>query len=428
MNRKPLLVALAAFAMVFLGGAAIAALSTTGPADQVTEPPAQTSTTTEAPLEAAAAPATNTASDTVEHGNEEPPKDKPEGPSLTITSPDDGAHFDVPTVEVTGTTDADALVFLGDKQATQEGENWSLTVELKPGKNALFFKAFDTEGHYTKVGLHLWYDAPDTEGPKFEITSPKNGSHTTYSVIIVRGVVEEGSKVFLGDTEATVDGEKWELKAELALGANTLKFVALDAAGNESTAVLEIFRKEKEEEKPEGPKFSITSPKHKSETDDEWILVTGTVTPGSKVYYGDQKAQVDGDDWKIEVKLKPGWNELWFKAIDGDGNKTKASVKVYLVSDEDHHDFWAKQKYGWCDDEVPYDIFYGKAAPGTEISVTSPYGSGATTANGDGWWELKVYFESAPLGEKFEVLVKASTGESKTFYFTAKEGGGDKDH
>ncbi|MCB1247426.1 MAG: hypothetical protein KDB69_09175, partial [Acidimicrobiia bacterium] len=354
-------------------------------------------------------------------------KDEPHGPRLAISSPEPGTHVERPTLVVEGVVSEGAVVFLGDVAAEQDGTAWSMTVELEPGKNRLYFKAIDAEGNKTKKALYVWYDAPDTEGPQFEITSPRNGSETTYAVIIVRGKVEAGSKVLLGDIAGVVDGEKWELKAPLDLGKNELVFVAFDEAGNESTATLLITRIEKDES--EGPRFSITSPANKSETDDQYIRVTGKVAEGSRVYHDGGEAHVEGTDWVTEVKLRPGWNELWFKAVDQNGDKTKLWLKVYLVTDDAEYKFTAEQKYGSCGDEVPYDIFYGTGKPGSVIEVGSPFGDGRTEVDKHGHWELKVFFEGAPVGEKFNVTVYASTGETKAFHFIATGGdGGGGDH
>ena len=84
--------------------------------------------------------------------------------------------------------------------------------------------------------------------------------------------------------------------------------------------------------------------------------------------------------------------------------------------------FTAAQAYGSCDESVPYDIFSGAATPGSTITISSPYGSGSATADGNGHWERTVEFPSAPRGETFSVSV-SGLGGSKTFSFTATGGG-----
>ncbi len=59
-------------------------------------------------------------------------------------------------------------------------------------------------------------------------------------------------------------------------------------------------------------------------------------------------------------------------------------------------------------------------APGSTVTVVSEYGSGSTTINPDGGFEIKVFFETAPKNVEFPVKVKDShTGEVKVFSFKA---------
>lgn len=78
----------------------------------------------------------------------------------------------------------------------------------------------------------------------------------------------------------------------------------------------------------------------------------------------------------------------------------------------------AHQRWGHCDLDPPYDEFWGTAAPGAVVSITSAYGSGQTTADAGGHWELTVFFPSAPVGEWFPVTVTSSQGGSVQLGFT----------
>lgn len=79
--------------------------------------------------------------------------------------------------------------------------------------------------------------------------------------------------------------------------------------------------------------------------------------------------------------------------------------------------FTASQAYGSCDEPVPYDIFSGTADPGSTVTISSPYGSGSTTADGSGHWERKVEFPSAPRGSTFTVTA-SGIGGSERFDFS----------
>ena len=117
--------------------------------------------------------------------------------------------------------------------------------------------------------------------------------------------------------------------------------------------------------------------------------------------------------------------KLWFSSLPPAGVEFSVTVKI-------DGDTWgtypftswyeesapvaktANNTYGSCAEDPPYDIYYGTAPEGTSISISSPYGSGATTANASGEWSKQVFFEGAPLDEPFTVTVTVG-GEVFTF-------------
>jgi len=431
MRGKPFAAAFVAFLLVFLGGAAIAGVNAPSPTD-VEAPVAQgdttpdKSTTTTTKAEKPEEPRN-------EGPKEEPKEEKPERdttpPRFEIRSPENNSHTDDRVIVVSGGVEPGAKVFLGDRRAHVDGDDWKIEVELEKGKNTFRFKAFDEAGNYTSRGLVVYLDVKDEEPgdttpPRFSITSPENGHETDDKVILVKGGVEPGAKVYFGDRKAHVDGDGWKIEVELRNGKNELQFKAMDAAGNKTYRSVNVWYVGDGDTTP--PHFTITSPAHESETDDKVILVKGGVEPGAKVYHGDRKAQVEGDDWQIEVELKSGKNILTFKAYDEAGNKTAKTIYVWYVGDsEPDYEFWAAQKYGSCGEEAPYDVFYGEAKPGSVIEIGSAYGTGRVEVGENGHWEVKVYFEGSPIGEPFKVTVYASTGETKHFWFTNTGSGGD---
>ena len=85
---------------------------------------------------------------------------------------------------------------------------------------------------------------------------------------------------------------------------------------------------------------------------------------------------------------------------------------------EEEIEFTAHNVYGVCEENPPFDVYWGTAPPGTPIYVESEYGSGSTTANDNGDWEIKVYFPEAPAEKEFTVKVKDDKGQK--FYFGFK--------
>jgi len=205
-----------------------------------------------------------------------------------------------------------------------------------------------------------------------------------------------------------------------------------------------------EAEESHDPAFTITRPAEGSHVRSKVVAFGGTYDDGTTVHRGKYVASQHEGEWGIELVLSPGLNRVAFKGITSAGEYVVATVNVYYdapekdvakeepkeeshdkkeeTKDESEHEnvaFKAHQKYGSCGEEVPYDVFYGTAKPGSKISAISEYGSNSTTANDDGQWEMKVIFPEAPSGKTFNVKIKASTGESMTFSFTNTGGGED---
>ena len=203
-------------------------------------------------------------------------------------------------------------------------------------------------------------------------------------------------------------------------------------------------------EESHDPAFTITRPADGSHVKSKVAAFGGTYDDGTTVHRGKYVAYQHEGEWGMELVLSPGLNRVAFKGITSAGEYVVATVNVYYdapendvakeepkeeshdkkeeTKDESEHEnvaFKAHQKYGSCGEEVPYDVFYGSAKPGTKISAISEYGSNSTTANDNGRWEMKVTFPEAPSGTTFNVKIKASTGESKNFTFTNTGGGED---
>lgn len=110
----------------------------------------------------------------------------------------------------------------------------------------------------------------------------------------------------------------------------------------ELSEVKPVEEPKEEEEKPERdttpPRFEIRSPENNSHVDTKVIIVSGGVEPGAKVFLGDQRATVDGENWKMEVELKTGVNALRFKAYDAPGNHTVRGLIVHYREIQDEED------------------------------------------------------------------------------------------
>lgn len=177
------------------------------------------------------------------------------------------------------------------------------------------------------------------------------------------------------------------------------------------------------------PLLEVISPKDGEHLDTQVVTFSGSTEPGASVVAsGKFSADVDDDgSWSVSLVLASGANGVRFVATDPAGNETEVRLTVHLdvdVPDETTTTvaawaFTASQKYGSCSEPVPYDVFSGKAKPGTTVTISSPHGGGSTTVNGDGKWNVQIEFPSAPHNEEFTVTVKDHSGAKRTFAFTS---------
>ena len=167
----------------------------------------------------------------------------------------------------------------------------------------------------------------------------------------------------------------------------------------------------------------ITSPENRQRFEKKEILVKGITEPGAAVTYRDRTATI-GDDgkWQIRVLLESGRNRITVTATDAAGNSAQDSVIVFYIP-PDVAAFSANAKFGSCEFDPPYDIYFGEGEPNSQVFITSEFGNGQTTVNGEGTWEVQVFFPEAPYGETFLVRATDEFGRSKAFEFVSYAGG-----
>lgn len=211
------------------------------------------------------------------------------------------------------------------------------------------------------------------------------------------------------------------------------------------------------------PSLTITFPSDGQEftDDDKSITFTGTVESGARVFARTanlDEATVDAfGNWSITLILQAGSQTARFYAVDGSGNQsddvmvtvsyTPPAPATTIAPDPPEDDppedgtsdeeqstsqagppagaFSATARYGSRSQNPPADMYYGDAAPGDRIRVTSSYGRAAGVAGDDGTWSIRVVFYGAPADEAFPVTItNLTTDESVELEFTRLATGG----
>ena len=177
----------------------------------------------------------------------------------------------------------------------------------------------------------------------------------------------------------------------------------------------------------EPPLLEVTIPQEGAEYETDVVTFEGVTEPGAKVFAGRWEAEVEeSGEWHIVLILSEGRNVARFTARDGAGNEATTSVTVYYVPPKETTtttkakelaEFSANATFGSCSETPPWDIYYGTGEPGSLVTISSEYGSGSVEVSGEGTWEKKVFFESAPPDKPFLVTVSDEFGRSKKFEF-----------
>lgn len=179
------------------------------------------------------------------------------------------------------------------------------------------------------------------------------------------------------------------------------------------------------------PPIVITSPQDGAVLEEKTVEFVGTTEPGAVVLAGPYEAAVDQEgNWRITLVLSAGPNRARFVARDPAGNEASATITVVYsppvtttvpvtttTTKQELEPFDANSTFGSCSEEPPFDVYYGVGEPGSTVFVQSEFGSGATTVNGEGHWEIQVFFPEAPPEEGFVAKVQDEFGRKETFEF-----------
>lgn len=454
MRRREILVFTAAFVVVLLGGAALAQVGTftSAPSSDAAAPgvaaTAEPATDIGKPVAAEAATATTEPSVPVKSDktlgspgdkepadppkDEEPPADPPKDeepppvddktpPPLAILFPENEQHFDEKQIAFEGTTEPGARVFGGSYEADVDAEgNWRIVLILSPGGNLVKFKAKDEAGNVTEKSVKVFLDVEEAVEKEFTATQAWEVVDGYPAENKYYGTGTPGTTVWVGsafgDGSVKIDENgAWKLYVKFP-----------EAPCNERFAVVvenETNRREFNM-KYACANHEFTATQRYGENTDPWSKFSGTGKPGDTI-------SVVSDYGSVETKVES--NGEWYAKLHfNDDLPANTTIKVvveassggraefgffWIVKETEHVEFTANQKYGSCGEAVPFDKFWGTAAPGSTIWVESPFGSGTTTANGDGHWEIRVEFPEAPLGEAFNVVIESSDGGRATFTF-----------
>jgi hypothetical protein len=412
-----------------------AALETSSFLPEVTD---TTEGTAEEPAEEPAT--TTTVVDEPEGDKEEPPasKDEPveeedtpdttlpeevvdtDPPDLIITSPDDGATVSTRELKFEGEVEPGATVKAAGYWAdvTDDGY-WSIVLILEPGGNLATFRAYDAAGNVSEATVKVFYEAPEgehafTANQQYKTSAANPPYDVFYGTGRPGATIKATSEFGSGSTTVNEKG-KWEMKVTFP-DAPYYEWFAVRVSDSDGHSKTFEF---KSKFNPDAT-YDFTINQHYGVNSNPWEKFSGTATPGTVIgaysEYGSAETVAEGGEFFLKVHfegLTPG-QTIAIVVETSEGDRRTFEFRYEPASIE----FSAYQQYGSCSESPPYDVFHGTATPGATVWAESPYGGGTTVAGDLGKWDLKVFFEGAPVGEPFTVTIGDSEGHSKSFTFT----------
>ena len=162
-------------------------------------------------------------------------------PTLSITSPANGANLFLSTVTFSGSA-ADTLsglanIICNGAPGTVNGNSFSCNVTLTPGANSINVIATDVAGNTSASSRTLTY----TRVPTIRITSPTNLSYLNVSPTTVTGTVDDDTAtVTINSVQAAVVNGTFSAALPLAEGPNTITASAASTNGAVGTASVEV--------------------------------------------------------------------------------------------------------------------------------------------------------------------------------------------
>ena len=412
------------FVVVVMAGVAVAQTSIFAGDASIDEGPAYASaevpplsapdTTTTQPTTLLAAKGVESPAQTEEKGTEAGDGEtKPDPVELTlkIDTPD-GTRVETGEILLTGSTTPGAFVWSGEHEATVDGEgHWTLGVPLVKGKNVIYVGA-KFEGVSKQKSLTVYWGEPLVWAIHQKVSASKEPVEKFYGTGSPGMTITASSSYGKASTTIGKSGEWWlEIRFNSTPGT-TFPVTVTTSTGWSKTYSFSHLGEVKE---PVSKSWSIHQ---KYDVNHEpWTKFYGTGVPGTKVVatspYGSADTEIGKTgEWYLKVWFEvPAGTTFEIVVTNSAGYRSTFGFE-YRAST-----FEVSQLYGTCAEDPPYDVFTGRTAPHTWVKAWSEYGWAKVESNGDGWFEVKVFFENAPFDTPFAVDVIDGLGNKKTFSF-----------
>jgi len=255
-------------------------------------------------------------------------------PNLVSSSPRNGANVNHPTLVLSGHYNEPlSSLMLNDLQATLDGANFTITLDLVVGVNQYAVVALDELGNVDLITYRIYLDQtpPSINFPDLTFDQD-SGDYlpfdTNHKQFLLLGTTEPGTTVYIDRWEQIVDSQGvFGHDLTLEEGSNLLPVLVRDMAGNEYhtnvTLVLDTY----------APQLTVSAPEHMSSTSNDYVWVEGTVTEGDSVAVGDVEMTSTDGTFRLKVALEQSVNRIIIVAFDEAGNEVAVERLVFQGED-----------------------------------------------------------------------------------------------
>jgi RHS repeat-associated protein len=249
-------------------------------------------------------------------------------PTLTITSPLESTITHLQSIAISGTTtDAHAVTISvnGANVSVGQSGNWTTSIALNEGSNALTVIATDAAGNTTTVVRNVRLD---TQPPVCTIQSPTDSLITNLSSTTVSGTIFDSTSTTLTINGKSVSVSNGSFTSEVVLseGINIITMSATDAAGNTTTISKTIVVDRT------APTLIVSSPLDSIITKLSSIMISGTVKDSTAITItlNAINVPVANGSFTTTIALNEGINKITIVASDAAGNTSTITRSIRL--------------------------------------------------------------------------------------------------
>ena len=242
-------------------------------------------------------------------------------PALSVITPEDGMITNKRFLEVVGTTNVGAKVYINDQPVETRYTLISHTLVLAEGPNAIKVAAVDYLGNVNEI---VRYVTLDTQAPYVAILNVEEGSQVNSAEITLVGETEkEDVTITIGGVEVKVKDGSFTTTVTLVEGVNDIEIFAVDAVGNERLTYLRVFLDQT------APWLRITSPTEEVLTMKDFT-VAGYVEQGARVFVNEREVTVSYGYFETSVSAPEGPFDVTITAQDRAGNEMVTTVPLKI--------------------------------------------------------------------------------------------------